>query len=84
MGADRQSSDAIETSELTDAEVAAAGKLGEALLAGQTPAQRDIAMRIFDRLKAGAEVDEVKDLIGDLSYTATADERRRERERYSR
>jgi hypothetical protein len=61
-------------------EAARAEEFCAQLLAGQTPQQRAIAVKIFDRLKAGAEVAELKDLIGDLSKTATADEQRRKRE----
>jgi hypothetical protein len=69
--------------DLDDAEIAAASRsLGEQLLAGQTPQQREIAEQIYHRLRAGAEVDDIKDLIGDLAYTATVDQRRREQERH--
>jgi hypothetical protein len=70
--------------DLDETKTAAASRtLGEQLLAGQTPQQREIAERIYHRLRSGAEVDDIKDLIGDLSYTATADQRRREQERHT-
>ncbi|GDY33092.1 hypothetical protein [Gandjariella thermophila] len=53
-------------------------QLGDQLLAGQTPQQQAIARRIFDDMRAGAEVDQVKDLIAELSRTATEDQRRRD------
>src|SRR5437879_6206705 len=56
----------------------AAARYGEQMMAGQTPRQRDIAVRIYERLKTGAEVDDVKDLIAELSRTATADQQRRD------
>jgi hypothetical protein len=72
----------VPAAEVSDPGNAAAAKdLGEQLLAGQTPQQREIAEKIFDRLKAGADVDDVKELIGDLAWTATVDERRRQHER---
>lgn len=57
---------------------AAAGAVGDEMLAGQTDEQQAIAGRIFERLKAGADVDDVKELIGDLSRTATAEQQRQE------
>ncbi len=39
------------------------------LLDSQTPQQAAIARKIYDRLKSGAEVDDVKDLIDQLSAT---------------
>jgi hypothetical protein len=84
MSAAQQPSPTARAVDLDEATVAAASRrLGEQLLAGQTPQQREIAEKIYDRLKAGADVDDIKDLIGDLAYTATADERRREQERYT-
>jgi hypothetical protein len=59
---------------------AASADYGAELLAGQTPQQQEIAGRIYERLKAGAELDDVKDLIAELSRTATADQQRRQRD----
>jgi hypothetical protein len=39
------------------------------LLADQTPAQAEIARKIYGRLKAGADVDDVRDLIEQLGAT---------------
>ncbi|MGW1914525.1 hypothetical protein ACWCQS_28290 [Streptomyces sp. NPDC002076] len=56
---------------------ALAGRLGDELLAGRSSQQAEIADRIYRELKAGADVDDVKDLIAQLSRTATEDARRR-------
>lgn len=42
-----------------------------ALATGASPRQEEIARHIYARLKAGADVDDVKSLIGDLSRAAT-------------
>lgn len=68
------------TGELDDDTVAESDRLGDQLLAGQTDAQREIAGVIYRRLKAGDSVDDVKSLIGDLAYTATVDQRRRDQQ----
>jgi hypothetical protein len=47
------------------------------LLANQTPRQKEIAERIWDRFVAGDDVDDVRDLIADFSRTATEDARNR-------
>jgi hypothetical protein len=52
------------------------------MLANQTPRQKELAGLIWDRFVAGDDVDDVKDLIADLSRTATEDaEERREARR---
>lgn len=43
-------------------------------------AQREIAGEIGRRLKAGDSADDVKSLIGDLAYTATVGQRRRDQQ----
>jgi hypothetical protein len=49
------------------------------MLANQTPKQKELAGRIWDRFVAGDDVDDVRDLIAELSRTATEDaEKRRE------
>lgn len=48
---------------------AQAAAYAERLLADQTPAQAEIARRIYGRMKAGADVDDVRDLIEQLSAT---------------
>lgn len=59
-------------------DVAAAGeRVADEMLANQTPRQRELAERIFGELAGGAEVDDIKDLIGELSRTATQDARHR-------
>jgi hypothetical protein len=68
------------TGELGEETVAASERLGDQLLAGQTDAQREIAGEIYRRLKAGDSVDDIKILIGDLAYTATVDQRRRDQQ----
>lgn len=53
--------------------------VADEMLANQTPRQRELAERIWDRFAAGDDVDDVRDLIAELSRTATEDaERRRE------
>lgn len=47
------------------------------MLANQTPRQQELAARIWDRFVAGDDVDDVKDLIAELSRTATEDAERR-------
>jgi hypothetical protein len=56
---------------------ARADRLGDELLAGRTPQQKEIADSIYQELKAGAHVDDIKHLIGRLSRTATEDARNR-------
>lgn len=51
--------------------------VADELLANQTPRQRELAQQIWDRLSAGDEVDDIRDLIADLSRTATEDAKRR-------
>lgn len=48
---------------------ALAAAYAQRLLADQTPAQAEIARRIYGRMKAGADVDDVRDLIEQLSAT---------------
>lgn len=43
------------------------------LQAGQTPRQQELARAIYDRLYEGADVEDVKDLIDDMSRIATED-----------
>jgi hypothetical protein len=45
-------------------------KFGARLLAEQTPEQKEIAGKIFTRMLAGADVDDVRDLIEQLSHTS--------------
>ena len=59
-----------------DPSASKAARVGDYLLAAQTDRQRDLSARIYDRLKAGAEVDDVRDLIEELSRTGTEDLRR--------
>jgi hypothetical protein len=67
-----------EASDPKAAQVASLSRqLGDQFVAGQTPRQEAIARRIFDRMKAGANADDVKDLIAELSRTATEDQRNR-------
>ncbi|MQY32537.1 hypothetical protein SRB17_04880 [Streptomyces sp. RB17] len=54
-----------------------ADRLSDVLLTGRSPQQEEIADRIYQELKAGAQVDDIKHLIGQLSRTATEDARRR-------
>ncbi|AJT68793.1 hypothetical protein T261_7191 [Streptomyces lydicus] len=51
----------------------AADRLGEELLAGRTARQDELAHQIYEQLKAGSEVDDIKHLIGKLSRAATED-----------
>jgi hypothetical protein len=55
----------------------AAGRLGEELLSGQSERQKEIAEQIYEQLRAGRPIDELKPLIADLSRTATQDADRR-------
>lgn len=56
---------------------AASERVAEEMLATQSPRQQELADRIFRELADGAEVDDIKDLIGELSRTATEDARHR-------
>lgn len=56
---------------------ALADRLGDELMEGRTPQQQEIAGSIYQELKAGAHVDDIKHLIGKLSRTATEDARNR-------
>jgi hypothetical protein len=64
---------------LTQPERAPERVLDDELSAGGSPQQREIAQRIYTRLKDGASVDDVKDLIGELSRATTAQARNRRR-----
>lgn len=57
--------------------------IGDELAQGESPRQQQIAGEIYDQLKAGASVDDVKHLIGRLSQAATdtAAERKRRGDR---
>jgi hypothetical protein len=59
-----------------DPSASKAARVGDYLLAAQTDRQRNLSARIYDRLKAGAEVDDVRDLIEELSRTGAEDLRR--------
>jgi hypothetical protein len=54
---------------------AVTSELGDELLAHRTPQQKEIAGRIYQQLRAGSQVDDIKPLIADLSRTATRDAR---------
>lgn len=45
--------------------------IGNEFAAGESPRQRQLAEDIYAQLKAGAGVDDVKHLIGQLSQAAT-------------
>jgi hypothetical protein len=51
--------------------------IADEMLANQTPRQRELAERIWDRFAAGDDVDDVRDLIAELSRAATEDARNR-------
>ncbi|SEM00132.1 hypothetical protein [Streptacidiphilus jiangxiensis] len=55
-------------------------RVGQELLAGRSPRQAQLADGIYRRLKDGARVEDVRNLIDDLSRVATDDFRRRARE----
>lgn len=55
-------------------------RIGQELMAGRSPRQAQLADAVYQRLAGGAAVDDVKDLITDLSRVATEDFRRRARE----
>lgn len=46
-------------------------QFGDELMAGRNEQQQAAARRIYEQLKAGAEVDDVKHLIADLSRAAS-------------
>jgi hypothetical protein len=56
-------------------------KFGARLLAEQTPEQKAIAGQIFTRMMAGAEVEDVRDLIEQLSHTSRRYRREHEQQR---
>lgn len=56
-------------------------RLGDELLAGRTDRQKEIAGKIYEQLKAGSDVDDIKHLIADLSRTASQDARIRDADR---
>lgn len=64
-----------------EARAALADRFGDELLEGRTPRQDELAGRIYRELKAGAHVDDIKHLIGQLSRTASEDARNRGAER---
>lgn len=47
------------------------------LLAARTPRQQELGRRIYDQLKAGAEVDDIRGLVEELSRVSTEDLRHR-------
>lgn len=53
-------------------------RFGEELLRGRTPRQEELARRIFERFKDGADVNDVKELIEQLCRTAAEDARYRD------
>lgn len=55
-------------------------RIGQELLAGRSPRQAQLADAVYQRLKDGAAVDDVKHMITDLSRVAREDFRRRARE----
>ncbi|MFF4802699.1 hypothetical protein ACFY1U_30525 [Streptomyces sp. NPDC001351] len=59
-------------------------ELGEELVAGQTWPQKEIAGRIYEELKAGAHVDDIKPLISQLRRTTIEDARDRGTDRRGR
>ncbi|MFF4506480.1 hypothetical protein [Streptomyces sp. NPDC001401] len=59
-------------------------ELGEELVAGQTWRQKEIADRIYQELKAGAHVDDIKPLISQLRRTTIEDARDRSTDRRGR
>ncbi|WP_441246528.1 hypothetical protein [Kitasatospora sp. McL0602] len=77
--------DGLQTDERPDEEseerAAKLDQLGEEYLSGQTDRQKEIAGRIYEQLKAGSDIDDLKPLIADLSRTATDDARRRKADR---
>ena len=59
-------------------------KFGARLLAEQTPEQKEIATQIFNRMMAGADVDDVRDLIEQLSHTSRKYRKEHEQQRTQR
>jgi cell division septum initiation protein DivIVA len=59
-------------------------KFGARLLAEQTPEQKEIATQIFTRMMAGADVDDVRDLIEQLSHTSRRYRKEHEQQRAQR
>jgi hypothetical protein len=59
-------------------------KFGARLLAEQTPEQKAIAGQIFTRMMAGAEVEDVRDLIEQLSHTSRGYRKEHEQQRAQR
>ncbi|GAA3843352.1 hypothetical protein GCM10022403_089150 [Streptomyces coacervatus] len=59
-------------------------ELGEELVAGQTWRQKEIAGRIYQELKSGAHVDDIKPLISQLRRTTIEDARDRGTDRRGR
>jgi hypothetical protein len=52
-------------------------QLGDAMLSRRSPQQIQLADRLYQQLKAGAQVEDLKDLIGQWSRTSASDLRRR-------
>lgn len=61
----------------TERRDAVLARFGQEVLAQRGPRQRQLADAIYQRLRDGAEVDDVKHLIADLSRTAAEDHRSR-------
>ena len=61
---------------------AVAERMSRELLAGRSPQQRQLAGSIFQRLREGAEVEDIDHLIKDIHKTAVDDYRRRSRAGY--
>lgn len=59
---------------------AALERIGQELLSGRSPRQARLADAVYQQLKNGARVEDVKHLIDDLSRVAREDFRRRARE----
>lgn len=58
-------------------------RIASTMAARETPRQQELARRIYDRLKAGAEVDDVQDLITEMGQTMAEESRAPDRSRPS-
>ncbi|RAG85424.1 hypothetical protein DN069_11645 [Streptacidiphilus pinicola] len=61
---------------------AVAERMSRELLEGRSPQQRQLAGSIFQRLREGAEVEDIDHLIKDIHKTGVDDFRRRSRAGY--
>lgn len=57
----------------TEARIAATDRLGDELLEGKTARQDEVTREIFEQLRAGSQVDDIKHLIARLSRAGTED-----------